>query len=260
MLQRAQAARSQGCPHEVIRVLSSDAPVVEDSLRTEPSLELDRLVLLGIAYHDIGRPLEAADALERASLIGPIADEARIALASSYAELRRIDLARELYLQLALSRRLSSELMLQVAAGLAAIDAPQLAMQVCEWITENDDGVAQAYYDMGVYSASSGNQLYLTEALTRRALELDSANVHYRIGLVSLLIQLRREDEALAALDETTLEQIQAIECSPCLARIAALLSRHRKTRLARACVRRLADLEAAEADRAVALNGGRWR
>lgn len=201
------------------------------SIAQGPSLEL-----LGLVLHGLARPFEAADAFERASLVMPVSDEARIALASSYAQLRRIDLARELYLQLALSRRLTPDLMLQVAAGLAAIDAPQLAMQVCEWITEQDDSIAQAYYDMGVYSALSGNVLYLTEALTHRALQLDPGNLHYRIGLASLLVQLDRDDEAIKALDGFADEDVDRVTCESCLSRIASLLHRRGQPELAKRC------------------------
>ncbi|TWU18644.1 hypothetical protein [Allorhodopirellula heiligendammensis] len=182
--------------------------------------------LLGLALHDFGQPLDAADAIEKASLVSPISDETRIVLASCYAELMRIDLARDLYLQLAIRRALPAELMLQIAAGLEAIDSPQLAMQVCEWVTEKDDSHAQAFYDMGFYSARAGQPLYLTEALTQRAVQLDPGNLHYRIGLVSLLIQLNRDDEAIFALGTFTEDDVERVTCASCLSRISALLER----------------------------------
>lgn len=184
------------------------------------------LELLGLAWHDLGRPQEAADAIEKASLVSPISDPTRIVLASCYAGLLRIDLARDLYLQMALRRQLPPALMLQVAAGLEAIDSPQLAMQVCEWITEKDDTVAQAFYDMGIYSARSGQPLYLTEALTQRALQLDPNNLHYRIGLVSLMIQLNRDDEAIFTLGAFHEDDIEKVTCASCLSRIGGLLER----------------------------------
>jgi len=85
------------------------------------------LVLRGRALLDLGRSYEAADSLERASPIGPISNVARMALASNDADLRRVDLALDLDLQLTLSRRVPDDLMLQIAAGLAAVNAPQLA-------------------------------------------------------------------------------------------------------------------------------------
>lgn len=231
----AQRLYGRGNLDEALTILlRSVGPPESDGLpspKQGPVLEL-----LGRVYHDLGRPFEAADAIEKASLVVPVSDETRIALASSYAQLRRIDLARELYLQLAIRRQLSADLMLQVAAGLEAIDSPQLAMQVCEWITERDDDVAQAYYDMGIYSARSGNALYLTEALTHRALQLDPGNLHYRIGLVSLMIQLDRDDEAIKALGAFAAGDVDKVTCESCLSRVAAMLERRGKNDLARQC------------------------
>ena len=89
---------------------------------------------------------------------------------------------------------------------------------------------------MGYYSARSGKPLYLTEALTLRALKLDPANVHFRVGLVSLLIHLDREDEALAAMGELDQRDIETINCSTCLVRIARMLDRNVKSGLAEVC------------------------
>ncbi len=238
VLQQARDALASGDPQNAVALLAGSAvgPSKADD-------NAEALSLLGIAYQECGQPFEAADAIERASLIGPVCDEVRIALASAYAELRRIDLARELYLQLALSRRLSPPMMLQVAAGLAAIDAPELAMNVCEWITEKDDTVAQAYYDMGVYSATSGNELYLTEALTRRALQLEPCNVHFRIGLVSLLVQLHQDDQALIALGDIEEAKLAAVQSVSCLGRIADMLRRNEHDSLAAACERQIETL-----------------
>ncbi|WP_417746264.1 tetratricopeptide repeat protein [Rosistilla oblonga] len=210
-------------------------------------LSAEELQLLGLALHDLGRPLEAADAIEKASLICPVSDEVRIALASCYAQLRRTDLARELYLQLALTRKLPPALMLRIAAGLEAIDSPQLAMQVCEWITEQDDSIAQAYYDMGRYAACAGQPLYITEVLTIRALQLEPQNVQFRVGLVSLLIQLRRDDEAIRELLLLSRSDLQQVRCFSCLERIAEMLQRHGHTALARDCRAQVARLRSVD-------------
>ncbi|MEM9645274.1 MAG: hypothetical protein AAF989_09785, partial [Planctomycetota bacterium] len=181
------------------------------------------LELLGLIFHDLGKPYESADAIERASLIAPVSDETRIALASSYAQLRRIELSRELYLELALRRTLPAHHMLRIAAGLEAIDAPDLSMQVCEWAIEKDPTDAQAFYDMGFYSARCGNPLYMTEAHTRQAMHLNPTNLHFRIGLISLLIQLDREEEAMDAFAPIQPDEIKNITCAGCLDRIAKL-------------------------------------
>ncbi|MEM1224188.1 MAG: hypothetical protein AAGJ40_00740 [Planctomycetota bacterium] len=206
--------------------------------RVEDIHDHESLELLGLILHDLGNPYEAADAIERASLLAPIRDETRIALASCYAQLRRIDLARELYLQLALQRRLPANLMLQIAAGLEATDAAELAMTVCEWVTEDHPGHAQAFYDMGFYNARSGQPLYVTEAFTREAIRADPGNLHYRIGLISLLIQMQRDDEALEIFSSVSPDQIGEVTCSGCLDRIASMLRRRHEPELADRCER----------------------
>ena len=196
--------------------------------------------LLGLVNYDLGLAKESADAIENAGLLAPLCDAARVTLACCYAQLGHIDLARDLYLQLAFSRKLSSTLMLEVAAGLEAIDAPQIALQVCELIIEQNEDVAQAYYDMGYYSARAGNPLYLTEALTIRALELDPENIHYRVGFVSLLIQLGRDVDALRAFGHITPAVISQVNCVGCLTRITEMLRRQGIPGLASVCEDRI--------------------
>ena len=125
---------------EAADLLSPLAKGEHDSVT--PGIRVRTLELFGLVLHDLGKVAEAADVLERAALIAPLEDVGRIALATCYAGLGRVDLARELYLQLALSRRLPSHLMLEVAAGLEGIDAPDLAMQVCQWVTDGDESIA----------------------------------------------------------------------------------------------------------------------
>ncbi len=203
--------------------------------------------LLGLIKHDLGLPQEAADAIENAGLITPLRDSARVALAGCYAQMEHVDLAREMYLQLALSRTLSSSLMLEIAAGLEAIDSPALAMQVCELIMIQDDCLAQVYYDMGYYSARAGQPLYLTEALTLRALKLDPANIHYKIGLVSLLIQLKRDDEAIRVVGGMNPSDINQVTCLSCLEKIAVLLQQHEFGAMASTCRARVEQLRLGE-------------
>lgn len=216
--------------------------LADDGMPTEHTAP--QLELLGLILHERGQVSEATDTIEKAGLVVSLRDKSLIALASGYAERGKIDNAREMYLQLALSNRLPSEMMLEVAARLEAIDAPYLAMQVCEWITERDAEFAQAYYDMGCYSARVGNALHLTEALTQHALQLEPDNVNYRVGLASLMIQLDRDEEAVEALRSVTNEQIAVVKCRSCLGRIAALMRRHDHAERADACDDRIAALE----------------
>lgn len=180
--------------------------------------------LLGLVFHDAGQYLEAADALERASLLLPVRDEARVALAACYGALRRRRLATELYLELMLRGQLDLALMLQVAAGLDAVDEPGLAMEACRRAADLDRDSAQLYYDMGFYAARAGKPARITEALTRRAIDLDPGHLPFRLGLISLLVRVGRSDEAACEARELSESQLDAIDCPCCRERVIALL------------------------------------
>jgi thioredoxin-like negative regulator of GroEL len=225
----------------------------EPPVRLVDASRFEALIREGTSLHRAGRPQEAVGALEKASQIAPLTDQARVRLASCYAQLQLIDRARELYLRLALSRRLSADLMLQIADGLASIDAPQLAMQVCEWVTERDDSIAKAFYDMGRYSAACGKPLYLTEALMQRALQLEPDNRRFRIGLASWLVQMRQDGEALDRLASIAPGDLSAVQCSHQLEHLADLFRRHGMASFAEACQRRQDELQASLGGRAFA-------
>ena len=210
---------------------------------SQPLETAEELELLGLIRHDQGRSDEAIKAIERAQKLDQVGDRAKIALASCYADRGRTDLAREQFLQLAISRELSPALMLEVAAGLASIDAVQMAIQVCQWAIDRDESNAQAYFDMGRYSARLGRPTYVCEALIQRALQLSPENVHFRIGLASLLIQLSQPSAALTTIRTLRADQIESASCASCLSSIASLLRDHDQVELAGLCERRAAEL-----------------
>ncbi len=179
--------------------------------------------LLGLVFHASGQHLEAADALERAGLIVPLADEARIALAASYGELRRRRLATELFLELMLRGGLDSTLMLRVAAGFDRLDEPRLAIETCRRIAESDPDHGQVHYDMGYYAARAGYPRHTTDALICRAIDLDPENVTFRIGRITLLIRWDRADEAVAIASRLTDRELDGLTCRCCLERLAGL-------------------------------------
>jgi len=209
--------------------------------------------LLGLVFHDNGQFAAAADALERASLLIRVGPEARIALATAYGQLQRKRLATELYLELALvgngEDELEPELLLQIAAGLESLDQPRLAMEVCRRADKviresgDDSAIAQVVYDMGFYSIRAGFPAHVTESLTRRAIDLEPQNPHFRVGLVSLLIQLDRFEEAFACAQSFSGQQISEVHCKCCLERIANLLHSFGDVQRAARCRERLGEL-----------------
>lgn len=179
--------------------------------------------VLGLAQRDLGRTEEALDSLERASLLIPLKNVSRIVLADCYAQHGRRDLAKDLFLSAAISGRLDEIELLQVAAGLEGIDEPRLAMEACRRAGKLAPDFGQVHYDMGFYASRCGHPPHLVEALVRKAIELEPANIHYRIGLTSLLIRFGRNHEAHEVVWQLTSAQIQEVTCRCCLKRIANL-------------------------------------
>ncbi|MEM6689854.1 MAG: tetratricopeptide repeat protein [Planctomycetota bacterium] len=186
---------------------------------------------------------DAVAAIEQLNRLEPLSDAYRITQARCHAKLGRITEAREEFLSLALGRKITATQMLQVAKGLADLGCPDLSMRVCEWVIESDESHSQAYFDMGVYSAKAGEPLYLTEALTHRAIQLDPTNAKYRFGLIALLVQLGRDDEVAKHCPELEISQVDQICCVDCLKRVKAWAAKTGYQELAAACHEQLADL-----------------
>lgn len=199
----------------------------------------------GLVLRELHKPLGAADAIERASLLVPICPAARIALAQSYGTLRRTALARELYMELVASAELSVALLLEIAAGLEAVDASPLALEVCRRAGCLDPEAAQVYYDMGLYATRCGYELRVVEALIRRAIELEPRSLQYRLGLVSLLAQMDRIADACRAAQLLSSQQIAEINCKCCLDRISELFDRVGDAERRAVCRRRRQELGA---------------
>lgn len=199
----------------------------------------------GLALRDLKKPLNAADAIERASLLVPICAETRIALAQCYGTLRRRTLARDLYIELVESNDLSVALLLDVAAGLEAVDEPKLAMEVCRRAGWRDPEAAQVHYDMGFYAARCGYPPHVVEALIWHAINLEPGNVKYRLGLASLLTRLHRMADAHRVVKFLSSQQIGEINCKCCLQRIGELFEQAGDAERGALCQRRLEKLNA---------------
>lgn len=197
--------------------------------------------LLGLVYYDMARTPDAIDALERASLATPMSQQARIALAAAYADSRRYELARDLYLEIAKSTGLGTTLMLEISVGLHRLGGNEAAFKLCRKAIHCDPSVARAYYDMGYYGWLAGCSPEAIEPLIRFALELAPANLQYQLGLVSLLVATNRAEEATALAKQIPLEQYSQITCRCCLERLEKLVQLAGDTARSLACETQLA-------------------
>lgn len=179
--------------------------------------------LLGLIQYSRGRIKIAVSALERASLIVPLRPAARVCLGHGYGRIGRINLSRDLLLELIDDETMPVPLLLQVASGLDAISQPNLAMNACRAAIRRDPDLAQPYYDLGYYAARCGLPVRVTDSLARKAISLAPENVCFRVGLASLLVKQDRCREAYRLVESFSNEQIERIPCACCLRRIVDL-------------------------------------
>jgi len=177
----------------------------------------------GLIHFAMGRFPLAVSALERASAAVPLTGEGRVSLAQGYALIGKPELSCDLLALLISDEFLSAALLLHVARALNHLDEPVLAMHACRSATRRDPELAQAYYDMGFYGSRCGVQPHHIEALARKAISLAPDSARYRIGLASHLVQQGRMGDAYTAIRNLTNQQIDAITCECCLARLAGI-------------------------------------
>ena len=181
--------------------------------------------LMGLIFRDLAKPKSAINAFEQASLLVPLHPFSSLCLAECYGSIDKRELARDLYLVQAESELVlaSTDLMLLVASGLEGVNEPHLAMELCRQASQLDPDSGQAAFDMCFYASRCGAQPALVESLAWRAVELEPRNVHFRIGLASLLIRMHRFNKAYWVVSSLTEYQIGEISCECCLERIERL-------------------------------------
>lgn len=223
--------------------------LIRDHLRVSPD-DGAAWELLGLALRDLGQPEQAAGAFERASLLHCIQPLSRICLAECYAVLKRPQLACDLYMMQVEELCDDVEMLLLVASGLDGIDRPHLALDVCRRAAHVDPQSGQVPYDMCFYSVRCGCRASVAKSLAWRAVELEPSNVHFRIGLASLLIKLEERERAAWVVSRLEQEQIEQVSCRCCLARVADLCKQLGELQAYQACLAQLKSIDLADATR----------
>ncbi|MEL6104926.1 MAG: hypothetical protein AAFU85_02765 [Planctomycetota bacterium] len=201
--------------------------------------------VLGLAHLRLGELEDGIDAVERASLFRPLSTEANIALAISYGCMGKIALSKDLLMMAATSGRLDEKELMVVAAGLEAIEEPTLAMEACRQAGVLSPESAEVHYQMGYYASRCDYPSSVVEALIRHAIHLEPTNLHYRVGLASLLLRLDRKSEALRIVRPLIPTQLNQVSCQCCLKRIANLFFDCEEYEIAHRVAERLAELDA---------------
>ncbi|MEM1224190.1 MAG: hypothetical protein AAGJ40_00750 [Planctomycetota bacterium] len=198
--------------------------------------------LLGVAAMKVGDYPVAIDAYEQLSLRSPIGANARITLAIAYGCVGRKSLSRDLLMAVATGSPDADQL-LRIAAGLEAVDEPQLAMEACRRAGKMMPDAAEVHYQMAYYSSLCGHPVSVAEALMRHAVSLEPENLHYRIGLSSLLIRLNRRADAIGIIEHLIPGRLEEVTCECCLKRIANLFFDLGQMEPSKQCAERLAEL-----------------
>ncbi|MEO1615480.1 MAG: hypothetical protein AAFV88_06495 [Planctomycetota bacterium] len=206
-----------------------------------------RFSLMGRIWIARGETARGVDCLERSALIHPLDDDARVDLAIGYGALGRTELSRDLLMAVAVKPSVEAELLLRIATGLESVDEPRLAMEACRQAGIREPESADVHYQMGHYAGICGHPTSVCEALIRHAIHLDGTNLHYRIGLASLLIRTERGAEALAILDHVIPDRLGEVTCRCCLKRIANLFFDSDDMQRAKRCADRLAEIKVQE-------------
>ncbi|QEF98276.1 Anaphase-promoting complex, cyclosome, subunit 3 [Stieleria maiorica] len=201
------------------------------------------LRLMGLACLALNETPDGIAALEEASLLRPLDAAARIELAIGYGASGHPDLSCDLLMSEATGGRANASEMLRIAVGLEAVDEPRLAMEACRRAGAANPDSAEVHYQMGWYARRCGHSDSVVEALLRHAINLEPLNIHYRIGLASLLITLGRKSEAVLLLDLLIPESLDAVACQCCLKRIANLYFDFNDFDRASRCAQRLREI-----------------
>ena len=179
--------------------------------------------LLGLLQHTTGHYSASVSSLETASVEVPLSLAARVCLSDAYGRVGRLQLSYDLLHDLISEERIPVPLLLQVAVGLDQIDRPDASITACRRCIELDPDCAQACYDLGYYIGRCGGGIAEIEPIVRTAIRLDPHRIQYRIGLAGLLSRNDRKAEAHELVRDLTTPEIESIDCSCCLKRIAEL-------------------------------------
>jgi Flp pilus assembly protein TadD len=197
----------------------------------------------GLSLLQAGFEGEGIAAIERATLVKPLQERTRIALAVAYGRTGKRELAKELLIQLGCCGRLDAMQHLQLAAGFDAINEPRLAMEACRRAWKLAPDIARIYYDMAYYALRCKSPNRNVESLLRKSVELEADNADFCIGLMSFLRSQGRLEEACDVVESCSADSIARVACRCCVERVVDLMVKAGRSEAAEAWMRRLSIL-----------------
>lgn len=197
----------------------------------------------GVSLLQTGFEAEGIAAIERATIVKPLQERTRIALAVAYGRTGKRQLAKELLMGLGCSDRLDAMQLLQLAAGFDAINEPRMAMEACRRAWKLAADIACIYYDMAYYALRCKCPNRNVESLLRKSVELESDNADFCIGLMSFLRSQGRLEEACEIVAHCSSDSIARVTCRCCIERVIDLMVQAGQSTAAKAWMQRLTTL-----------------
>jgi Flp pilus assembly protein TadD len=185
---------------------------------------------------------EACHALEMASLLAPLSLSGQGALAKSYLELGRRELARFLFRGLAARRDCPTTCLSDVAAGLGRLGELELALQVCREASAREPDGDEPFYGMAYYMRRLKYPAALVRAVVSQAHRLAPDSTVYRVALAILHEELGDWEQAHAVVRGVAPD---CVCCAHCVARMQAIHELAGDEPAAADCRQRLRELAA---------------
>ncbi len=172
---------------------------------------------LGVLEFARDRREAALYSLEMASLLVPLTHRGQLALAACYATAGFPESARTIYRHLAAAIHLESDLLANLAAGLARVGEHELALAVCRDAAQRMPGVAAPLLGIARHLRRLRRPAATVLPYLTRAFELDPANTECRISLAWMLHACGRSVDGAELLDSVAVAEV---ECVPSLTRM----------------------------------------
>jgi tetratricopeptide (TPR) repeat protein len=234
-LRRVETLFDHGMLREALRV-------AEDGLQGQP--DDGRLwEMVGLIQHARGEFQTACRAIETASLLVSLNPRSECALAETYLHQGQGELARQLYQHLAEQPKVPTNLLSQIASGLGRLKEVHLALQVCREAARRQPECDAPLFAMAYYMGRLRYPLEVILPVLDRAISLAPECVLYRVSKAMLLERANRPDEAFAAVRVLKLDDLAALRCGRCLARLRDLFSRAGDKQRFEACQKAMAQM-----------------
>ncbi|GIW81956.1 MAG: hypothetical protein KatS3mg105_3763 [Gemmatales bacterium] len=176
--------------------------------------------LMGVLHAARRRFPQAIGALETATTLVPLTPLGQCVLANCYARTGHPDIAHQIYTYLLSHSDLPGELFPAIAKGFGHLGDPAMALEACRRAAEREIDRGESLFGMAYYMSRLHYPAEWIISVLRQAVQLDPNCFQYRIALAALLQKQNQLLEAYEVLARLSCDDLRAVDCVPCLARM----------------------------------------